>query len=127
MIKKSTYLGILLVGALLLGGVPTGCQRSEVQRTSLFETAERHFERGEYDAALDDYQAFLERYPRSPLSDTARLRVRSINREIQSMMNRKSGPEARYVGTRGEDEADEPAPDPATGDAAPPETGPDGG
>ena len=125
MIRKSTYLGILLVGALLLGGLPSGCQRSEVQRTSLFETAERHFERGEYDAALDDYQAFVDRYPRSPLAETARLRIRSINREVQSMMNRKSGPEARYVGTEGDDDPEAPAPEPASDEPAP-DTGPDG-
>ncbi len=86
-----------LVGAVLAGAVLSGCEHSERPRTSLFQQAEQHFERGEYDDALDDYQAFLERFPRSPLAETARLRVRSINREVQSLMETQNMPEPRYV------------------------------
>jgi len=86
-----------LVGAVLAGTVLSGCEHSERPRTSLFQQAEQHFERGEYDDALDDYQAFLERFPRSPLAETARLRVRSINREVQSLMETQNMPEPQYV------------------------------
>lgn len=86
-----------LVGAVLAGAMLSGCEHSKRPRTSLFGEAEQHFERGEYDDALDDYQAFLERFPRSPLAETARLRVRSINREVQSLMETQDMPEPRYI------------------------------
>jgi outer membrane protein assembly factor BamD (BamD/ComL family) len=86
-----------LVGAVLVGAVLSGCEPSERPRTSLFQQAEQHFKRGEYDDALDDYQAFLERFPRSPLAETARLRVRSINREVQSLMETQNMPEPHYI------------------------------
>lgn len=118
-----------LVGAVLVGAVLSGCEHSERPRTSLFQQAEQHFERGEYDDALDDYQAFLQRFPRSPLAETARLRVRSINREVQSLMETQNMPEPRYI-------ADDPTNHPADnsvnsqpsseGTSKPPKTKPGG-
>ncbi len=101
---------VWFAGALLVGALASGCEHSERPRTSLFDEGEQHYERGEYDAALDDYQAFLQRFPRSPLAETARLRVRSINREVQSVMGASETPDPRYLGPRG-----------GPGDDAPPE------
>lgn len=117
---------MLLVGAVVLGALPSACQRSETRRTSLFETAEAHFERGEYEAALHDYQAFIDRYPRSPLAETARLRKRSINREIKAMLSGEDLPAARYLGAEGTD--DESTDPPPTDRPEQPrrDTGPDG-
>lgn len=89
-------LGAITCAALVTASA--GCKDSEQRRTTLFEEAERHYRDGEYDAALDDYQVFLERYPRNRLADTARLRIRSINREIQSMMSRDDMPTPNYRG-----------------------------
>lgn len=90
--------GRLLTILTILVLMVSACKHSRKQRTSLYEQAERHFKRGEYDAALDDYQVFIERYPQSPLTERARLRINCINREVQSMMSQKDMPEPRYVG-----------------------------
>ena len=92
----------MLVCAALL----TGCEGPEVTHTEAFERAESHYRAGEYDAALDGYQAFLEAYPESPLTETAKLRIRSINREVRSVMVRKNMPKPDYVGTES-DQKDE--------------------
>lgn len=75
-----------------------GCEGPEVTQTQAFEGAEAHYRSGEYDAALDGYQAFLEAYPDSPLTETVELRIRGINREIRSVMMRKDMPRPKYVG-----------------------------
>jgi hypothetical protein len=75
-----------------------GCEGPEITQTQAFERAEAHYRNGEYDAALDGYQAFLEAYPESPLTETVELRIRCINREIRSVMMRKDMPRPKYVG-----------------------------
>lgn len=84
-------MGVILVFAL-------GCEGPEITQTQAFERAEAHYRNGEYDAALDGYQAFLEAYPDSPLTETVELRIRCINREIRSVMMRKDMPRPKYVG-----------------------------
>lgn len=91
----------MLGGATLLLLVMVGCQQPDRKRSSLFEQAETHYRRGEYGAALDDYQAFLERHRQSPLAKTARLRIRSVNREVESVMGRKDMPRPDYTGSEG--------------------------
>jgi len=100
----------LVWGACLLAAVAgLACQQSPDRKTSVFREAETHFRSGEYDDALDDYRAFLESYPRHRLAETARLRIRSLNREVQSIMGRDDMQAPRYLaGDDGEQSADSP-------------------
>ncbi len=79
-------------------GANTACEDPQQTQTQAFEYAEAHYRSGEYDAALDGYQAFLEAYPKSPLAETAELRIRCIHREVRSVLMRKDMPRPRYVG-----------------------------
>lgn len=81
----------------MLGGV-AACEAPQQTQTEAFEYAEAHYRAGEYDAALDGYQAFLDTYPKSPLAETAELRIRCIHREVRSVLMRKDMPRPRYVG-----------------------------
>ena len=95
---RSRITGTLVLLLFAISVVSTGCEHSKKRRNSLFKEAERHFERGEYEAALDDYQAFLHRYPRSPLAETVKMRKKTVNHEVQSILSRDDMPEPRYVG-----------------------------
>ena len=50
------------------------------------------------DGALDGYQGFLKRYPKSPLASVARTRIRCISREIRGLKGRKGVPLPIYKG-----------------------------
>jgi len=95
----SAVITTMTVGMLM--GV--GCRERPAPPSEVFAQAEEHYQRGEYDAALDDYQVFIERHPRSPLTDTARMRIRAINREIRTVMDREHVPSPTYVGQQGSD------------------------
>jgi hypothetical protein len=86
-------LGVALVA------MAAGCEDSQQTQTEAFEKAEAHYRTGEYDAALEGYQAFLDSYPTSPLAKTAELRIRSIHREVRSVLMRKDLPRPQYVGS----------------------------
>ena len=93
-----------------------GCEDPQRTQTQAFEYAESHYRSGEYDAALDGYQAFLEAYPKSPLAETAELRIRCIHREVRSVLMRKDMPRPHYVGasnnkSAGDNNSDEPSGD----------------
>ncbi|MFB6264668.1 MAG: tol-pal system YbgF family protein [Bradymonadaceae bacterium] len=94
--QKGARIVVLAVSLIVLS---TGC-RDQNSRPDRFELAETHHRRGEYAAALEDYQAFLDQYPKSPLADTARRRVRSINRLVRSTLNGETTPAPSYVGGR---------------------------
>jgi hypothetical protein len=93
---------------MLLAGA--ACEDPRQTQTQAFEKAEAHYRTGEYDAALDGYQAFLEAYPTSPLAETAELRIRSIHREVRSVLMRKDMPRPRYIGGTGKESPRLPAP-----------------
>jgi hypothetical protein len=97
-LRLAAAIGSLVVG-MLMG---MGCRERPPRPSEVFAQAEEHYQRGEYDAALDDYQVFLERHPRSPLTETARMRIRAINREIRAVMDREHVPSPTYVGAEGE-------------------------
>jgi outer membrane protein assembly factor BamD (BamD/ComL family) len=88
----------------MLGGV-VACEDPQQTQTQAFEYAEAHYRAGDYDAALDGYQAFLEAYPQSPLAETAELRIRCIHREVRSVLMRKDMPRPRYVGAANQKQA----------------------
>lgn len=94
-----TRLGRLLILGVLVLCIGTACEDPRQTQTEAFEAAEAHYRNGEYDAALDGYQAFLEAYPESPLAETAELRIRGIHREVRSVLMRKDMPRPRYVGS----------------------------
>lgn len=66
--------------------------------TTDFDRAESFFRQGIYERALDDYERFIERHPESPLADTARLRIRTIKREVSSMLENPKLKGAKYHG-----------------------------
>jgi hypothetical protein len=100
--------GLVWALCAFVAAATLACERSPEQRTSLFREAETHFERGEYERALDDYQAFIEQHPRHRLADTARLRIESVNREVQSVMGRDDMQTPRHVVEESDSPADEP-------------------
>lgn len=76
----------------------TACEDPQHTQTQAFEYAEAHYRNGDYDAALDGYQAFLKAYPDSPLAETAELRIRCIHREVRAVMMKKDSPRPMYMG-----------------------------
>ena len=80
----------------------TGCEDRIEAETRAFESAELHYQQGDYDAALEGYHSFVERYPQSPLATTARMRLRSIHHEVSSIMDRHSWPPPSYHGPQGQ-------------------------
>jgi len=75
-----------------------GCQASSTTETASFEQAEVAYRAGQYSRALDGYQGFLKRYPKSPLASVARTRIRCISREIRGLKGRKGVPLPIYKG-----------------------------
>ncbi len=92
-----------------------GCDGPSMAETDQFEAAEVHYRAGNYERALDGYQDFLRHYPKSPLADVAEQRIRTINREVSSMLGRSDMPRPVYhkggdAGGIGSVEAAEPEP-----------------
>lgn|GEM_PF-3337608 len=88
-------LGGALYGVLM---ITSACEDPQQTQTQAFEYAEEQYRGGQYNAALDGYQAFLDSYPTSPLAATAEMRIRGIHREVRSVMMEKNVPRPRYVG-----------------------------
>lgn len=95
---RTARAGRIFLVALLIGASTWACQPSAMTETESFEHAEVAYREGHYRAAIDGYEAFLERYPRSPLAKIARLRIRCINREVRSMLGRTGMPRPLYRG-----------------------------
>lgn len=78
-----------LLSAVLL--LFSGCPEGPKEETRIFQEAEACYSDGDYDNAVQRYEAFLSAYPRSPLARTAELRLRTIEREIDSVMGSRGG------------------------------------
>jgi len=78
---------IVAIAALLWCFV-AACDGPRQAETAAFEEAEVHYRAGDYDRALEGYQSFLRLYPESPLADVAEMRIRTIRREVKSMLGR---------------------------------------
>jgi hypothetical protein len=76
--------------------VALGCAPPPPEETVIFQDAETCYRAGDYDGAVARYQTFLQTYPRSPLATTAELRLRTINREIESIMGTRAGNRPEY-------------------------------
>ena len=74
------------------------CDEPPVPKTQLFERAEQYYRDGIYERALDDYSAFVVEHPDSPLSDVARMRIRTIKREVSSMLENERFKNVKYHG-----------------------------
>lgn len=83
----------------------SACAEPEATETELFEAAEVHYRGGNYGEALSGYDAFLKRYPASPLAPTVEMRLRNIHREVTSVMERQGSPSPVYHGSRGDQSA----------------------
>lgn len=86
----------LLVLALAATSL-VACQPQQREETVLFQEAETMYRSGDYDGAARRYQAFLAAYPRSPFSKTAKLRLRTIDREVESVMGVRGGNRPIYI------------------------------
>jgi len=73
------------------------CEAPGKTETALFEDAEVHYRRGDYQTALDRYESFLKSYPESPLANVANTRIRIIGREVDIMMGQPDTPRPRWV------------------------------
>lgn len=74
------------------------CLPSENAETQAFEHAEAYYRAGNYDRALERYTRFLQSHPNSPMTKTAKMRVRTIHREVRSMLDRQDMPRPVYLG-----------------------------
>ena len=90
----------LLVGCTLLGLVTAtscaGCLPPSVDHTRVFHDAEDAYRQGNYEAALTGYESFLKLYGESPLSETAKLRIRTIRREVDATLGSRVGIKPNY-------------------------------
>ena len=87
---------VLMLVLIAVGPGLTGCEGPDHTQTASFEAAEVHYRQGHYERALDGYQSFLKRYPDSPLAEVAELRIRTIKREVSSMLGRAELPRPIY-------------------------------
>lgn len=92
-----------------MGLMSYGCDDSRTTETDLFEAAEVDYRQGNYPEALTGYQRFLERYPQSPLASTAETRLRTIHREVSSVMETGDSPRPSYHGFDGEQSSSPPS------------------
>ena len=93
----SSYVKLLAVIFLVfsLGGA---CAPPEKTETAFFKEAETHYRSGDYEGALDGYESFLRLFPESPLAEMAELRIRTIRREVSSVLGRTDIPRPTYRG-----------------------------
>ncbi len=85
-VRRRLTPGHVLVFGCFVFFALSACAPGAQEETTVFQEAEALYSAGEYDGATERYEAFLERYPRSPFAKTARLRLLTIDREIESVM-----------------------------------------
>lgn len=85
------------------------CTVSTTEETELFELAESRFRVGDHEGSLTLYNQFLLAHPTSPLADTARARIATINREWDAIMGRRGAPAPIYVSPFGAPPAEAPS------------------
>jgi len=94
--RIKTLLGRFLVMAVAVVG-SSSCHEPTTPPTELFQRAEELLQLGDYDGASSNYEAFLERFPNSPLAPIAEQRLRNIDRELEAVMGRRSTPAPIYI------------------------------
>ena len=88
---------VAVMGLALMVHV-AACLPSENAETQAFEHAEAYYRAGNYDRALEGYTRFLQSHPNSPMTKTAKMRVRTIHREVRSMLDCQDMPRPVYLG-----------------------------
>lgn len=75
----------------------SACQPRPVPEREIFDEAEDAYRAGDYDRALERYEAFLKTAPDHQLAPIAQQRVLSIERELEVVMGRTNGPRPFYL------------------------------
>lgn len=70
----------------------SACETEYEEDTAVFERAEDLYAVGDYDSASALYRSFLVDHADSPLRQMAELRLRLIERELDSVMGRRGAP-----------------------------------
>lgn len=94
-----------LAAAFFVVAALFGCEQGVHEETRLFQEAEALYRAGDYDGATERYQAFLTAYPRSPFARTAKLRERTIEREMESVMGTRGTNRPVYIRPTGDEAA----------------------
>lgn len=77
------------------------CQSSKPKHNfEDFNKAETFYRQGIYESALDYYELFISANPESPLTEIAKLRIRTIRREVASMLENPKLRTAKYHGRK---------------------------
>ncbi|MBN1946678.1 MAG: hypothetical protein JW797_13470 [Bradymonadales bacterium] len=78
-------------------GIVVHCEQVQHPEGDRFQRAEDCLHRGDYDEAIENYQAFLEQHPGSNLAPIARQRLIDIDRELEAVMGRRACPAPIYI------------------------------
>lgn len=89
----------LLLKLLLLTLLLTllACQPPRRPQRELFDEAEIAYRSGNYDLAIEHYEAFRKTFPDHTLAPLAQQRINNIEREVNSVMQRKIGTKPIYL------------------------------
>ena len=80
----------LLACAAISSTAAVACNDTYQEETDLFEEAERHYQHGDYEGAVERYEEFLIRHPRSQLAPIAEQRILIVRSELDSVMERRN-------------------------------------
>ena len=92
-----TFLQNLSALLLCLALGITACEPDSSTETDNFQKAEALYRTGQYDKATKLYSDFVLQYPRSPFTRTAKLRLKTIDREIAAVMGAQGGNRPIYT------------------------------
>ena len=84
---------VSILGAFLI----LGCQGQATPARDYFDRAEDAYKSGQYEIAHQNYSAFLRQNPDPQLARLAERRLLSIEREMECVLEQKSGPRPAYV------------------------------
>jgi len=88
---------MILCWAVGLVFLSASCQPAHTPSRQIFDEAEEAYRSGQYDLAHRRYEQFLKQNLDSQLARLSERRMLSIEREIESVMNIKSGPRPVYA------------------------------
>ena len=87
-----TLLLLAVVSLILIA-----CQPPRRPQRELFDEAEIAYRSGNYDLAIEHYEAFRKAFPDHTLAPLAQQRISNIEREVNSVMQRKIGTKPIYL------------------------------
>lgn len=104
-----TYRGLAPI--FIMAVTACACQETQTPPQSYFDVAEQAYRTGKYEIAHQYYAYFLKQNPDPQLARLAQRRIFSIEREIECVLGKDSGPRPAYV-NREESAAHSPVPHP---------------